>query len=60
MSRVGSLFCWCDKKVQGSRYYLPGRGGGGGGRLMSVFVNPSHDLKTFDSACVHPSHDLHF
>ncbi len=28
--------------------------------LMSVFVNPSHDLKTFDNVCVHPSHDLHF
>ena len=27
---------------------------------MSVFVNPSHDLQTFDSVCVHPSHDLHF
>ena len=31
-----------------------------GGALMSVFVNPSHDLKTFDSVCVHLSHDLHF
>ena len=42
---------------------MPGVGGGegrGGGALMSVFVNPSHDLKTFDSVCVHPSHDLHF
>ena len=36
------------------------RGWGGGGALMSVFVNPSHDLQTFDSVCVHPSHDLHF
>ena len=26
---------------------------GGGGSLMSVFVNPSHDLQTFDSVCVH-------
>ena len=24
---------------------------------MSVFVNPSHDLQTFDSVCVDPSHD---
>ena len=33
---------------------------GGREALMSVFVNPSHDLQTFDSVCVHPSHDLHF
>ena len=33
---------------------------GGGEALMSVFVNPSHDLQTFDSVCVHPAHDLHF
>ena len=45
-------------------FNLTGGGGGGGGggglALMSVFVNPSHDLQTFDSVCVHPSHDLHF
>ena len=53
------LFCWCDKNVQGSRYYMPGGMGGGEGSDV-CFVNPSHDLQTFDSVCVHPSHDLHF
>ena len=51
MSRGRSLFCWCDNNVQGSHYYMRGLGGGGGGDLMSVFVNPSHDLKTFDCLC---------
>ena len=44
-------------------FNLTGGGGGGGGEvlaLMSVFVNLSHDLQTFDSVCVHPSHDCTF
>ena len=55
MTDVGCSVIFQSKVLGGG-----GGGEGGGEALMSVFVNPSHDLQTFDSVCVHPAHDLHF